>query len=363
MKTTLQIIQDCQQKILVLLEMIPHQQLQNRLTEIDHLVNEPTFWGDPRAAAVMMKDRQRISELLGRLRQYQETSSFNLEFAETYPEDIESLRKSAEELHLLVSQLEFQQMLKDPIDSVPAILSISAGAGGLEAANWVTMLLRMYSRYADANKFKIEILDMRSSDEHSAICTDAVSIRLEGPYAFGFMKSENGVHRLIRNSPFNSGDARHTSFAAVSVTPDIEDQIEVKIEEKDIEITAQTAGGPGGQNVNRIKSAIRLKHLPTGINILVRTERDQLSNKKTALKMLKSKLYELEIKKRKSENEKYNSSLTEASFGSQVRTYTETPYSLVTDHRTDVKSSNFEKVLDGDLQEFILSYLRWNANK
>jgi len=363
MKTTLQIIQGCQEKIAVLLEMIPHQQLQNRLTEIDHLVNEPTFWGDPRTAAGMMKERQKIAELLGRLRQYQDTSAFNLEFAEAYPEDIESLRKSAEDLYLAVSQLEFQQMLKEPVDNTPAILSISAGAGGLEAASWVTILLRMYARYAEANKFTTEILDMKRSEEHSALCTDAASIRVEGPYAFGFLKGENGVHRLIRNSPFNSGDARHTSFAAVSVTPDIEDTIDIKIDEKDIEVTAQTAGGPGGQHSNKVSSAVRLKYLPLGISIFVRAERDQHSNRRTALKMLKAKLYEIEIKKKKTEAEKYFDQQQNTAFGSQMRSYILSPYQLIKDHKSGYESNNADKILDGDIHEFLISYLRWNASR
>jgi peptide chain release factor 2 len=167
---------------------------------------------------------------------------------------------------------------------------------------------------------------------------------------------------LIRNSPFNAGDARHTSFAAVSVTADIEDKIEIKIEEKDYEVITQTAGGKGGQNVNRVRSAIRLMHFPTGINILVRTERDQLSNKKTAFKMLKAKLYEIEIKKRKSEQDKILGKQQESAFGSQIRTYTESPYSLAKDHRTGFEVKNFKQVLDGDLQGFLDAYLisHWN---
>ena len=294
MKTTLQIIQECQEKLEIVTEMIPLLQFQTRLSEIDNLANDPNFWLDSRVAANVMKERQKIADLLDKLQKFNEASSFNVEFSVSCPEDIESIKDSAEDLLCAISELEFQQMMRDPVDNAPAILSISAGAGGLEAANWVTMLLRMYCRYADTYQFKTEILDMKSSDEHSAICTDAVSIRLEGPYAFGFFKSESGVHRLIRNSPFNSGDARHTSFAAVSVTPDIEDQIDIKIEEKDIEITAQTAGGPGGQHSNKVSSAVRLKHIPSGINLFVRNERDQHANRKIALKMLKAKLYDID---------------------------------------------------------------------
>ena len=357
MKTTLQTIQACQEKVKILEGMLPIQQLQARLAEIDVMVEKPDFWNDSRNAAALMKERQKISDLLTKFLEFKAVSAFNAEFAEGYPGEIESLAQEVGTLYEKLSQLEFQQMMQDPVDDTPAILTISAGAGGLEAANWVTMLLRMYSRYADSYKLKAEILDMKPSEEHSSICTDSVSIRLEGPYAYGFLKGENGVHRLIRNSPFNAGDARHTSFAGVSVTPDIEDTIDIKIEEKDIEITAQTSGGPGGQNQNKVASAIRLKHLPTGINIFVRTERDQLSNKKTALKMLKAKLYEIELKKRQDEKDKYVSSLSDVSFGSQIRTYTETPYSLVKDHRTNHEIRDFNKVLDGDIQDFLISYL------
>lgn len=339
--------------------MIPLIKHQNRIAELDVLISNSNIWNDKNASS-LLKERKKLFDLLEKINLFSEQISFYQQCYQLMPNDLESLTDQLQKLEQQISDFEFIQMFSDPVDNTPAILSINSGAGGLEAANWCNILLRMYCRYAANNNFKIEILDDNPSEQYSAICKDSVSVKIEGPYAYGLLKGETGVHRLIRNSPFNANNARHTSFAAVQVIPDIEDKIEVKIEDKDIEITAQTAGTKGGQNANRRHTAIRVRHFPTGINIIIRTERDQLSNKRTALKMLKSQLYSLELnKKEECKKEKLNT-LTSTSFGHQIRSYIESPQALVKDHRTDCQNNNFSNVLDGDLETFIQSFLRWN---
>ena len=254
-----------------------------------------------------------------------------------------------------LAEIEIKALLSDSLDINNAILTIHPGAGGTESQDWALMLYRMYVRWAERQGYSVEIMDYQDGDTAGI---KSATILIKGDYAYGYLKTESGVHRLVRISPFDAASRRHTSFTSVYVSPEVSDDIEIEIDEKDVRVDTFRAGGHGGQNVNKVSSAVRLTHFPSGIVVSCQNERSQLQNRETAWKILKSRLYQLELEKRNKERQALEDSKMDIAWGSQIRSYVLHPYRLVKDHRTDTEMGNADAVLDGDLDPFIQAALK-----
>ncbi len=321
---------------------------------------EGSVWADPERARQVVEEVKTLKgwlEPYNALRKRIDDGRALAELAEAEPDDAlaRELAAEADQIAGELERLELRNMLRGRDDARDALLTIHPGAGGTESQDWAEMLMRMYTRWAERHGFKVEMLDLLEGEEAGI---KSVDLQISGRYAYGLLKAEKGVHRLVRISPFDAQSRRHTSFASVFVYPVVDEDIEIEINPDDLRIDTFRASGKGGQHVNKTSSAVRITHLPTNIAVSCQQERSQFKNKATALKMLKARLYERAVEEREAKKAEVDKQKTDISWGNQIRSYVFQPYTMVNDHRTELKIADVQKVMDGDLDPFIEAYLK-----
>lgn len=320
----------------------------------------PDFWNDQQGAQTIINEANGIKAIVNEyndLLSTQENLEMTLELLKEEPDaDLqEELGSELEQFEAKMADFELQMLLSEPYDKNNAILELHPGAGGTESQDWGSMLLRMYTRWAEKRGFKVETLDYLPGDEAGI---KSVTLKISGHNAYGYLKAEKGVHRLVRISPFDSSGRRHTSFVSCDIMPEFNDEIEIEVRTEDLKIDTYRATGAGGQHINTTDSAVRITHIPTGVVVQCQSERSQIKNRESAMKMLKAKLYQLEIEKQEQQLAEIRGEQKEIGWGSQIRSYVFHPYSMVKDHRTNEETGNTGAVMDGDLDAFINAYLR-----
>ena len=359
-----QLLEDLKKRFEDIKQTLDVEKLGEELRKLDEEMSASDFWNDQKRAKEVLQRRKYIEETLKGFRDI-ESSLEGVEemLEETDETDMENLALLEEELKSIkdkIGKLEIKTYLSGEMDAKNAFLTIQAGAGGTEACDWAQMLMRMYTRWAEKKGYTVEVVDI-TPDDVAGI--KSATLHIKGPYAYGYLRGESGVHRLVRISPFDANKRRHTSFASVQVAPEIDEDIEVEIRPEDLKIETFRSSGAGGQYVNTTDTAVRITHIPTGIVVQCQDERSQFQNKQKALKILKAKLYQLELQKLEEKRKQYEGEKTDIGWGHQIRSYVFTPYQLVKDLRTGYEDTQIDRVMDGEIDGFIESYLKWWANR
>lgn len=323
------------------------------------LAEDPAIWNDPKRAQDLGREKKSLENVVLTIHSLEQglrdgRDLFDMAREESDDDTLEAVGEDVAALEKTVEGMEFRRMFANPMDPNNCFIDIQSGAGGTEACDWASMLLRQYLRYCERKGFKTEVLEVSDGDVAGV---KSASIKVDGEYAYGFLRSETGVHRLVRKSPFDSSGGRHTSFASVFVYPEVDDSIEVDINPADLRVDTYRASGAGGQHINKTDSAVRITHIPTGIVVQCQNDRSQHKNRAEAMSMLKSRMYEAELRKRQAEQDKLEAGKSDVGWGHQIRSYV-LDQSRIKDLRTNVEISNTQKVLDGDLDEFILASLK-----